>query len=60
MLGFADLWVELAIWLSLLITLVCAGYGTINWQRDESKVPPDATDAMATWLREEQQFNEEL
>ena len=58
LLGFADVWVELAVGLSILATLVCAIYGIVNWNRGRREGGP--TTQTMIWLRDDRKIEEDL
>lgn len=57
MLGFADFWVELAVWLSLLSALLCVVYGIMKWNRGARRGAPSSKTMI--WIRDAQKMEEE-
>ena len=58
MLGFADLWITLAFVLCIASAALCVAHGYLNWNNggeEEAPLPEDEQ-----WLREEEEFEEEL
>ena len=58
LLGFADIWVELAVGLSILSALLCAVYGIVKWNRGKSAGGPSMQTTL--WIRDNNKMNEEL
>lgn len=58
LLGFADVWVELAVGLSILATLLCAVYGIVKWNRGQRNTGPTAQTMI--WIRDNKKIEEDL
>ena len=58
MLGFADPWITLAFVLCIASAALCVVHGYLNWNNGGEEDAPLPEDEQ--WLREEEEFEEEL
>lgn len=56
-LGLPDPWIAAAIFLSIAITVFCAIYGIVNWNRGDDAAPDRET---IDWAKDEEIIEKEL
>ena len=56
-LGIPDIWVSLAIILSIITTIICAIYGIYGWNKGDDSEP---TSEIKKWVEDDDKIEEEF